>query len=174
MSNNAQVSSAALTELKTDLASLSKSLHEVYDLMTADLSQIGETWRDSKYDDFRKAYGRQIQECENIADNYDAWCKTVLEPAIDSVAKIENTSMTTESGGGATGSGSGGSDDRKVVSRPNSSTNSSEAGTQRPRPSQSENTNVGSRRPSPRGNTSQPAQRPSPIQRPSKFGGRAR
>ena len=172
---NAEVSSVALTELKTDLKVLSDDFHQIYDLMTADLSQIGETWRDSKYDDFRKAYGKQISECDNIADRYDAWCIKVLDPAIDKVAEIEQSNVVVDDDGGTTSAGSSSGDGRKVVERPKPTSKPASSEQPRPRPNNaSKLTGTGSGRPSPRGNASQSSHRPSPINRPMRPKGGSR
>ena len=74
-SNDSRVSSAALIELKTDLTHLSESLHEIYDLMNADMSQVGEYWKDPKYAEFVSGYQPQIAKCEEISERYSEWCK---------------------------------------------------------------------------------------------------
>ena len=80
-----EVGSEGLKALKDDLTNLSKSLHQVYELMNADLSKLGEAWRDSKY--------------EEIAQRYEDWCKKVLDPAIEKCIKIETTDVSGNNAG---------------------------------------------------------------------------
>jgi len=93
-----EVGSAALTELKTDLIKLSASLHEIYDLMNADMTQVGEAWRDGKYEEFISGYKPQINKCEEISQRYTEWCHRVLEPAIEEAIEIETTDVGGDGG----------------------------------------------------------------------------
>ncbi len=102
----AQVSSAALNELKSNLTSLSKSLHMIYDLLNADMSQIGREWQDRKYEEFVEGYRPQINKCEEISIRYNEWCQRVLVPTIDNVIAVETTDVG--GGGGSVGSSFGG------------------------------------------------------------------
>lgn len=170
--SNVEVSSATLTELQNDLTGLKESLHEIYDLMNYDLSQIGETWRDSKYDDFKNSYKRQINECEEISIRYEEWCKTKIDPLIQRAEAIEKTNVVADDGGGTSSGGSSSAGDRKVVDRPKTTTKpetSTPPSRERPKTSGT----MGGRR-SPRDNSSQNNPRISPIQRPPKSGGLAR
>lgn len=110
-SDYTKVKSSALIELKTDLKHLSETLHELYELMNADMSQVNEFWKDPKYEEFVSGYKPQIQKCEDISARYDEWCKRILDPMIEKVIKIETTDVTGDGpGGGAiTGNGGGGS-----------------------------------------------------------------
>lgn len=108
-SSDSKVSSAALSELKTDLTHLSESLHEIYDLMNADMSQVGEYWEDPKYAEFVSGYQPQIAKCEEISERYSEWCKRVLDPTIEKVIAIE-TSDVGGDGGSSGGVSSGVSD----------------------------------------------------------------
>lgn len=98
-----EVGSAGLTTLKEDLTKLAKSLHEVFELMNADMRQVGEAWRDGKYEEFVSGYRPQINKCEDIAKRYAEWCKRVLNPAIDECVEIETTDVGSDGGtsGGA-------------------------------------------------------------------------
>lgn len=117
-----EVGSQGLTELKNDLTNLSKALHELFDLMNADMRQVGEAWRDGKYEEFVSGYTKQIQACEEISVRYSEWCKKVLEPAIEECIAIE----TTDVGGDGSSSGSsssGGSTDNNSGSAAPSASN---------------------------------------------------
>lgn len=103
-SDYSKVSSKALIELKTDLTHLSESLHEIYDLMNADMSHVGMYWEDPKYAEFVSGYQPQIAKCEEISERYNEWCKRVLDPTIEKVIAIE----TTDVGGDGGSSGGGG------------------------------------------------------------------
>lgn len=98
-----KVSSEALIELKTDLTHLSESLHEIYDIMNADMTQVGEYWEDPKYAEFVSGYKPQIEKCEEISKRYSEWCKKVLDPTIEKVIAIETTDVGGD-GGSPTGS----------------------------------------------------------------------
>ena len=89
-----EVGSEGLKALKDDLTNLSKSLHQVYELMNADLSKLGEAWRDSKYEEFLNGFRPQMNKCEEIAQRYEDWCKKVLDPAIEKCIKIEDTDVS--------------------------------------------------------------------------------
>lgn len=119
-SDYSKVSSKALIELKTDLTHLSESLYEIYDLMNADMSQVGEYWEDPKYSEFVSGYQPQIAKCEEISERYSEWCKRVLDPTIEKVIAIETTVV-----GGEGGSSSGGGAAAAAVSGGASSSSSS-------------------------------------------------
>ena len=142
---NARVSSAALIELKSDLTRLSNTLHNIYELMNADMTQVGQAWQDGKYEEFVQNYRPQINKCEEIAQRYTEWCQRVLDPTIDNVIAVETTdvgggSSSVGSAAGVTASGTaaataasssnissafntGGSSIKKVVPRPSHNTN---------------------------------------------------
>ena len=99
-----EVGSRGLTDLKNDLTNLSKALHELYELMNTDMRQVGEAWRDGKYEEFISGYKPQINKCEEISERYSEWCKRVLDPAIDECIDIETQDVGGD-GGGAVGGG---------------------------------------------------------------------
>jgi len=101
-----EVGSEGLTNLKDDLTKLSNSLHEVFELMNADMRQVGEAWRDGKYEEFVNGYRPQINKCEEISQRYMEWCKRVLDPAIEECIAIETTDVGGDSGGSTSGGGS--------------------------------------------------------------------
>ena len=102
-SDYTKVKSSALIELKTDLKHLSETLHGLYELMNADMSQVNEFWKDPKYEEFVSGYKPQIQKCEDISARYDEWCKRILDPMIEKVIKIETTDVTGDGPGGGGG-----------------------------------------------------------------------
>ena len=102
--SNAVTSSAALTELKSDLTQLSATLHEIFDLMDADMRQIGNAWQDGKYEEFVQGYRPQINKCEEISVRYSEWCARVLDPTIENIIAVETTDVG--GGGGSFGGGS--------------------------------------------------------------------
>lgn len=104
--NNAEVSSEALTGLQTDLTQLSNSLHEIFDLMNADMSQVGEAWRDGKYEEFVNGYRPQINKCEEISVRYHDWCTRILSPAIERVVEVEQSNVGGDGSGASVSSGS--------------------------------------------------------------------
>ena len=118
-----EVGSVGLTELKNDLTNLSKALHELYELMNADMRQVGEAWRDGKYEEFVSGYRTKINKCEEISIRYTEWCTKVLAPAIDECIEIETTIVTEDGGGGGggaipgeSGGGSTGGDSNRPLS----------------------------------------------------------
>lgn len=127
-----EVGSAGLTTLKEDLTKLANSLHEIYDLMNADMRQVGEAWRDGKYEEFVSGYRPQINKCEEISQRYSEWCKRVLEPAIEECIDIE----TTDVGGDGSASGPSGL----------SAGAPSDAGGAAPKPSKAERFNMGKKK----------------------------
>ena len=112
-SDFSKVKSSALTELKTDLTNLSATLHELYELMNADMSQVNKFWKDPKYEEFVSGYKPQIQKCEEISIRYDEWCKRILDPLIEKVIKIKTSDVT---GDGSGGGGSTGGDSNRPLS----------------------------------------------------------
>lgn len=96
-SSIAKVSSAALTELQSDLTRLSSTLHEIYELMNADMRQVNVAWQDAKYQEFVQNYQPQIQKCEDVSKRYSEWCKRVLDPSIENVTAIEMTDVSSGS-----------------------------------------------------------------------------
>lgn len=92
-SNSAVTGSAALTELKNDLTRLSATLHEIFELMNADMRQIGDAWQDGKYQEFVEGYRPQINKCEDISKRYKEWCIRVLDPTIENVIAVEKTDV---------------------------------------------------------------------------------
>ena len=104
--SNAVTSSEALTELQSNLKKLSGTLHEIYDLMNADMSQVGQAWQDGKYQEFIEGYKPQIKKCEDISVQYNLWCSKVLEPTIANVQAVERTDVG--GGGSSVGSSSSG------------------------------------------------------------------
>ena len=103
MDTNAVTSSAALIELKSDLTRLSNTLHVIFDLMNTDMSQVGQTWQDGKYEEFVQGYRPQINKCEEISVRYSEWCARVLDPTIENIIAVETTDVG--GGGGSFGSG---------------------------------------------------------------------
>lgn len=99
----AVTSASALSELRNDLSQLSKTLHEVFDLMTADMSNISQDWQDRQYEQFKEAYSKQIQKCEDISVQYNRWCTSILDTTIANVEAVEHTNVV--SGGGSSLSG---------------------------------------------------------------------
>ena len=99
----AVTSASALSELRNDLSQLSKTLHDVFDLMTADMSNIGQEWQDGQYEQFKEAYSKQIHKCEDISVRYNRWCTSILDTTIANVEAVEHTNVV--SGGGNSLSG---------------------------------------------------------------------
>lgn len=99
---NAAVSSAALSELGNDLTQLSATLHEIFELMNADMRQVNAAWQDDKYEQFVQGYRPQINKCEEISMRYRDWCTKVLAPEYERVVEIEKTDVSGGSAGGYT------------------------------------------------------------------------
>lgn len=95
-----KVGSKGLITLKDDLIKLSQTLHELYELMNADMRNLSQEWRDGKYEEFVSGYRPQINKCEEISQRYEDWCKRVLQPAIEKCIAIETTDVGGD--GGAT------------------------------------------------------------------------
>ena len=100
-----KVSSKALQELQSSLKQLSQTLHEIYDLMNADMTAVGEFWRDPKYEQFVESYRPKINKCEEISERYNEWCSSVLTPLIEKVIKIEETDVSGDGGTVVAGAG---------------------------------------------------------------------
>lgn len=89
----AKVGSEALYELKKDLTNLSRTLHQIYELMQADMRQVNAAWQDSKYQEFVDNYQPQIQKCDEISNRYAEWCARVLDPTIENVIAVETADV---------------------------------------------------------------------------------
>lgn len=105
-----KVGSAVLEELQTDLLNLSSTLNDIYEMMNADVSAVGEQWKDNKFDEFVEGYRPQIDKCGEISERYSQWAKAYLNPVIEHVKKLEGISVTptgleTSSGGASAPSG---------------------------------------------------------------------
>lgn len=119
-SSYVEVGSGALMELKDNLSKLSKTLHDIYDLMNADMTQVGQAWQDGKYEEFIEGYKPQIAKCDEIAQRYETWCVKALEPAIEETLAYEGVDVSGgsgSSGGGVSGSGSSGGTNQKPMSK---------------------------------------------------------
>ncbi len=92
-SNSVITSSEALRVLRKDLTQLSDTLHNICQEMERDMSQLGETWRDRKYQEFVQGYQPQIKKCENIAVHYKQWCIENLDPAIERSIALEEANV---------------------------------------------------------------------------------
>jgi hypothetical protein len=93
-STNARTSSEALINLQTSLSRLSEELHGIYELMNANMRNVGNYWQDAKYQEFVEGYSPRIQKCEEIATRYDEWCKKVLQPTIERIIEVERVNVS--------------------------------------------------------------------------------
>ena len=94
MANNAVTSSAALDGLKNKLTQLSETLHDIYNMMSEDVTRLGETWQDSKYQEFLQGFKPRIDKCEEISVRYRDWCNKVLSPTIERIIAVEETDVS--------------------------------------------------------------------------------
>lgn len=90
----AKVGSVALTELKSNLTQLSQTLHQIYELMNADMRQVNAAWQDAKYQEFVQGFQPRIRKCEDIANRYAEWCARVLDPTIENVVAVETLDVS--------------------------------------------------------------------------------
>ena len=104
-SNGAITSSAALTELQSDLKSLSASLGEISDVMNSDMGALADTWQDAKYEDFTTGFKPYIEKCREISERYSEWCTSVLQPTIDNAVEIERADVVGNGAGASVGAG---------------------------------------------------------------------
>ena len=72
-SSNVRTSSEALTNLQTDLSTLSEDLHQTYNLMYDYMLKVGEFWQDRKYEEFVEDYQPKIEKCDEIATRYEEY-----------------------------------------------------------------------------------------------------
>lgn len=92
--SNARVSSPELMTLQTDLVNLSNQLHELYELMNSDISQLSEYWRDEKFDEFLDGYKPQMEKMEEISERYHEWATKDLQVTIDNVIATEGVDVS--------------------------------------------------------------------------------
>lgn len=103
--SNVKVSLSALSELKSKLSQLSGSLHEIASLMNQDLSKVGDEWKDGKYEEYKESYSKEVKNCEEIANAYEAWCKEAIDPLMEKT-EAAATSQVTPGGGSSVKGGS--------------------------------------------------------------------
>lgn len=103
--SNVKVSLSALSELKSKLSQLSGSLHEIARLMNQDLSKVGNEWRDGKYEEYKESYSKEVKNCEEIGNAYEAWCKEAIDPLMERTEDAA-TSQVTPGGGSSVKGGS--------------------------------------------------------------------
>lgn len=95
-----------LTTFKADLMNLAKSIEELYNAMNVDVSHLGEQWQDQKYEEYLEGYMPQLKKVEEISARYSEWCEKVIQPLIDRLIAIGDTSVGGDDGG-SSNSGSG-------------------------------------------------------------------
>ena len=101
----------AAENLKSQLMILSGQLMEIKELMSADVSSLGEQWQDDKYEEYVAGYQKRIDAAGEISERYKEWCDKVLQEVIDKATDVDKTSVTDDDapvGGGGSSSGSGG------------------------------------------------------------------
>ncbi len=85
--------SEAAIELQNDLNILSEALKDLYDIMCVNTNDLGEEWRDGKYDEFLSGYMPKIRKCEETSENYKEWSSTILTPYIEYLISTEKHDM---------------------------------------------------------------------------------
>jgi gas vesicle protein len=88
-----QVSSEQLVILQAELKQLSKNLMETYNTVSQGLKNLGEDWKDDKYDEFEQEFKSSKEEIREIAEKYEEWANTYLPLRIELVQEAEGVSM---------------------------------------------------------------------------------
>lgn len=96
--NSAQVSSAALRGLQSNLKNLSKAIQEICDNLNSDRSRIGQEWRDQKFEEFSNGFQPQIVKCQGISERYETWASGILNQAAEQVEIIEQANVGSSGG----------------------------------------------------------------------------
>jgi hypothetical protein len=83
----AYVSSEQLSEFKDKVLRLSKTLVECHETLTRQLSILGNTWQDTKYEQFVEEFKSSKEKILLIGEQYEQWANGYLtnhiEKAID-------------------------------------------------------------------------------------------
>jgi hypothetical protein len=90
----AKTSSVALINLRDELKNLAKTLLEINDSMDSEVTQLGQSWRDGKYEEFVENYKPRIDKCREISENYLKWCSEHLDPTIEKIEALEGSTMS--------------------------------------------------------------------------------
>ena len=96
MSNETKeyVSWEDLEELRTKLNDIAAKISDLHDTVSNAIIGVGESWQDSKYDEFASAYEPYKTEMERISEDYLRYANEVLPPIIDHLKSYDPLQMT--------------------------------------------------------------------------------
>jgi len=85
----AYVSSEQLSEFRDKVLKLSKTLVECHETLTRQLSTLGNTWRDTKYEQFAEDFKSSKEKILLIGEQYEQWAKGYLTNHIEICLEYE-------------------------------------------------------------------------------------
>lgn len=94
MDSQNYVSSKVLIALQDDLKKLSEELKETYDLLMENERKVGETWQDSKFDEFEEEFSRSRELIDELSEKYMGWANNYLPPYIEKAIEWEEAQTT--------------------------------------------------------------------------------
>lgn len=72
---------------------MSEKLMECYDLLSSDLSALGEDWQDAKYEEFEEEFKSSKEKIREISERYLDFAEHYLPPRIELIEKAEGRGM---------------------------------------------------------------------------------
>lgn len=91
--SHSQASSASLTNLRSNLISLSDNLQELYDLLSDNLSALASEWEDEKFAEFDDEFRSSREKIIELAEKYREWANVYLPPRIEKITEAEKLGM---------------------------------------------------------------------------------
>lgn len=88
-----QVSSQSLEKLQAELLGLAEDLQNCYDLLSTDMTNLHEAWRDEKYDEFEREFKSRKDQIHDIAEKYKNWANGYLAKKIEEIKIVEGSTV---------------------------------------------------------------------------------
>lgn len=88
-----KVTVESLEKLQSELKILSETLMDGYELLGAQLSELGEDWQDAKFDEFEEEFKSSKEKIREISERYLWFADKYLPPRIDQLKDILGTGM---------------------------------------------------------------------------------
>lgn len=89
-----QVSASSLETLQADLNILSEKLLDCYELLSSEISELNQDWKDEKFDEFEGEFRSHKEKIREIAEKYKEWANSYLPPRIELAKEAEGRKMS--------------------------------------------------------------------------------
>lgn len=89
-----QVSASSLETLQADLNNLSEKLLDCYELLSSEISELNQDWKDEKFDEFEGEFRSRKEKIREIAEKYKEWANSYLPPRIELAKEAEGRKMS--------------------------------------------------------------------------------